>query len=198
MLSLLLDSSNTNLTVGICKDNVIIYQTSYSCWQRQSELMIPEIQKGLAKCHLYLKDFDEVVVGKGPGSYTGVRISLTIAKIICQMTNAKLIMLSSLQIMGNRDLNFIALMNARSSRSYVGIYSEGKTILEDCIKTNQEVMDLINLYPDFEVIGDLDYLEIKGNKPKEIEGMISFKDSTSPVEDVLSVKPVYLKDNYGI
>ena len=82
MLSLLLDSSNTNLSVGVCKNGQIVYNHSFSCWQRQSELMIPEIEKALKELNLELLDFDEVVCGKGPGSYTGVRISLTIAKII--------------------------------------------------------------------------------------------------------------------
>ena len=64
--------------------------------------MIPEIEKALKELNLELLDFDEVVCGKGPGSYTGVRISLTIAKIICEFSKAKLILVSSLRIMGTK------------------------------------------------------------------------------------------------
>ena len=198
MYSLLLDSSNTNLSVGLAKDNVLIYKNSFSCWQRQSELMIPELEKALKATNVELLDVDEVVVGKGPGSYTGVRISLTIAKIIAQMSGAKLIMISSLRIMGDKNKKFIALMNARSARSYVGIFDGTKVVLEDCIKTNDEVKALINEYKDFEVIGELDYLGLESNLPNEVEGLLSFKDEVKPIEDVLKAKPVYLKETYGI
>lgn len=198
MYSLLLDSSNTNLSVGICKNNQIIYQKSFSCWQRQSELMIPEIEKGLKEVSLSLLDFEEIVCAKGPGSYTGVRIALTIAKIISQMSGAKLILVSSLMAMGNANKKYIALMNARSARSYIGIYDQGKVILEDTIKTNEEVKELIKEFSSFEVIGEGSYLGIEATLPNEVEGLLSWKELINPEEDVLKVKPVYLKDNYGI
>ena len=46
-LILLLDSSDQNLSVGIAKDNEVIYRNSFYAWQRQSEYMIPEIEKAL-------------------------------------------------------------------------------------------------------------------------------------------------------
>ena len=198
MYSLLLDSSNTNLSVGICKNNQIIYQKSFSCWQRQSELMIPEIEKGLKEVSLSLLDFEEIVCAKGPGSYTGVRIALTIAKIISQMSGAKLILVSSLMAMGNANKKYIAIMNARSARSYIGIYDQGKVVLEDTIKTNEEVKELIKEFSSFEVIGEGSYLGIEATLPNEVEGLLSWKELINPEEDVLKVKPVYLKDNYGI
>lgn len=198
MYSLLLDSSNTSLSIGICKNNQIIYQNSFSCWQRQSELMIPEIEKGLKEVSLSLLDFEEIVCAKGPGSYTGVRIALTIAKIISQMSGAKLILVSSLMAMGNANKKYIALMNARSARSYIGIYDQGKVILEDTIKTNEEVKELIKEFSSFEVIGEGSYLGIEATLPNEVEGLLSWKELINPEEDVLKVKPVYLKDNYGI
>ena len=160
--------------------------------------MIPEIEKGLKEVSLSLLDFEEIVCAKGPGSYTGVRIALTIAKIISQMSGAKLILVSSLMAMGNANKKYIALMNARSARSYIGIYDQGKVILEDTIKTNEEVKELIKEFSSFEVIGEGSYLGIEATLPNEVEGLLSWKELINPEEDVLKVKPVYLKDNYGI
>ena len=198
MLSLLLDSSNVNLCVGISKDNELVYKTSYPCFQRQSEEMIPEIKKALDTLNLELLDFDEVVCGKGPGSYTGLRISMTIAKIICQLSNAKLKLVSSLRIMGNSNKKFIALMNARSNRSYIGVYNFDKVELEDQIMTNDQVREYINKHPDYELIGDLGYLQVDAIPADEVNGLLSFKDLVEEENDVLKVKPVYLKENYGI
>ena len=214
MLSLLLDSSNVNLCVGISKDNELVYKTSYPCFQRQSEEMIPEIKKALDTLNLELLDFDEVVygkgtgsytgrritmtIGKGPGSYTGLRISMTIAKIICQLSNAKLKLVSSLRIMGNSNKKFIALMNARSNRSYIGVYNFDKVELEDQIMTNDQVREYINKHPDYELIGDLGYLQVDAIPADEVNGLLSFKDLVEEENDVLKVKPIYLKENYGI
>lgn len=196
--SLLLDSSNTKLTVGILKDNHVVYDTSFDCWQRQSELMIPEIEKALKETGCSLLDMEEVICGKGPGSYTGVRIALTIAKIICQMGKAKLILISSLRIMGDKNKKYIALMNARSSRSYIGVYDKDKVVLEDCVMTNQEVLDYIAMHHEYEVIGECEYLKIDSTLPNIINGLKSFKEVVPPYEEVLKAKPVYLKENYDI
>lgn len=194
MKTLLLDSSNTDLNIAICIDNEMKYVVSYPCWQRQSELMIPELEKGLKELNLSLKEFDEVICGIGPGSYTGVRIALTIAKTICTLTKTKLKVASSLRIMGDKESKYIALMNARSGRSYVGVYDKENVVVPDTIMTNDEVIEYIKNHPDFEVICDYLYLEISAKKPDILKGLLSFKDIIEPVEDVLSIKPVYLKD----
>ena len=61
MNSLLLDSSAQDLSIGIVKNDELIYQVCFPCWQRQSELMIPELEKALKEKRMEIKDFDEVV-----------------------------------------------------------------------------------------------------------------------------------------
>lgn len=195
MLTLMLDSSNTDLSIGISKDYNIIYKTSFACWQRQSELMIPELEKALKETSLEINDFNEIVCSIGPGSYTGIRIALTIAKTIAVMNeNIKLKCVSSLRVFGGRDKKFIALMNARSKRSYIGVYDHDNTIMEDKVLTNEEVFNYINQHPDYEVIGDVEYLGLTNNLPDVVSSMNSLSEILPVCEDVLKVKPSYLKD----
>lgn len=194
MKTLLLDSSNTDLSIGIAIDNEMKYVVSYPCWQRQSELMIPELEKGLKELNVSLKDFDEIVCGIGPGSYTGVRIALTIAKTICTIAPIDLKLVSSLRIFGDKDSKYISLMNARSSRSYIGVYDKENVVIADTVMTNEEVKEYIKNHPEYEVIGDCAYIEISAKKPNILNGLMSFKDVVEPVKDAMSVKPVYLKD----
>ena len=79
---LLLDSSNTSLTVALANKDSLIDEISYEAWQTQSEHMIPEINNLLNKHNVRRNDIIGVMVSIGPGSYTGVRIALTIAKVI--------------------------------------------------------------------------------------------------------------------
>ena len=45
MITVLLDSSNTNLSVGVARDNSLLESISYEAWQQQSEYMIPDLDK---------------------------------------------------------------------------------------------------------------------------------------------------------
>lgn len=49
MYTLLLDSSNIELIVGLAKDNILIDQIRYNAWQKQSEFMVSEIDKILKR-----------------------------------------------------------------------------------------------------------------------------------------------------
>ncbi len=194
MKTLLLDSSNTDLAIGVSIDNKIVYKNSFYAWQRQSEFMIPEIEKAINQTGIELKDFDEIICGKGPGSFTGVRIALTIAKTICVMSNAKLKLISSLRMFGKKNEKFISLINARSGRTYIGVYDNENIVIEDTIYTNAEAIKYIQDHPDYIVYGDTKFLNIEGHTPDVIEGMNSFKDLVKEETDVMSSKPVYLKD----
>ena len=81
MADIFLDSSSDFLAVGVCKDdNSKLLSTTYKCWQSQSEYMLPELEKLFIQGKIDKKDIKRIFVAIGPGSYTGVRIALTIAK----------------------------------------------------------------------------------------------------------------------
>ena len=193
MVTILLDSSNTNLSVGIARDNLLLECISYEAWQQQSEFMIPELNKLLDKYSVKIDEIKDVIVAIGPGSYTGVRIAITIAKTIATVLNAKLYPVSSLRVQKNRKSPSICLINARSSRSYMGVYEGEKTILEDQIMKNDEVMKYIADHPDYSVCGDVKYLGLECIETNNIAEMLDLKEYLESVNP-LSLKPVYMKD----
>ena len=193
MIDLLLDSSNIDLSVGLAKDGKILEYTSYEAWQCQSEYMIQEIDKLLTKHNITRQDISGVIVNIGPGSYTGIRISLTIAKVMCLALNIPLYALSSLRALQKGLEPSICLMNARSNRSYIGVYSD-EVILVDQVMTNDEVKAYIASHPNYVICGETTYLGIEGYKNNIIEEMNLLKDKANKYDDSLGVKPVYLKD----
>ena len=193
MIDLLLDSSNVDLSVGIAKDGKVIDYTSYEAWQCQSEYMIQEIDKLLTKHCLSRNDIASVIVNIGPGSYTGIRISLTIAKVTCLALNIPLYALSSLRALQKEEEPSICLMNARSNRSYIGVYDK-ECILPDQVMTNDEVKSFIESHKDFVICGDTKYLGIEGYKNNIIEEMALLKNKATKYNDAIGVRPIYLKD----
>lgn len=194
MITILLDSSNRDLTVGIAKNGILVDKTSYEAWQRQSELMVPELDKLLKKHHFSKDDITDIVVAIGPGSYTGVRIALTIAKVTALALNTPLYAVSSLHIMKIKNKPTIALINARSGRSYIGVFENEKIILKDQIMKNEDVMDYIKKHPEYEISGETEYLEISAKKADILQEMLFLKSFLTPCENFLAIKPVYLKD----
>ena len=193
MVTILLDSSNTNLSVGIAKDNTLLDYISYEAWQRQSEYMIVELNKLLEKHNIKKEDITDVIVAKGPGSYTGVRIAITIAKTIAVALDAKLYAVSSLRVQKDGTVPSICLINARSNRSYVGVYQNQEVLLNDCIMKNDEVMKYIEDHPDYSVCGDTKYLNVEGIESNTMKEMLDLKGSLESINP-LSLKPVYMKD----
>lgn len=196
MITILLDSSNTNLSVGIAKDNLLLDYISYEAWQRQSEYMIPELDKLLTKYDIKKEDITDVIVAKGPGSYTGVRIAITIAKTITTALDIKLYAVSSLRVLKDGDRPSICLINARSGRSYIGVYENEKILLEDQIMKNDDVLAYINAHPDYSVCGDTKYLNLNGVESNNLKEMISLKEHLDSINP-LSLKPVYMKEEYA-
>ena len=188
MFTILLDSSNTNLSVGLAQDNVLLDYVCYEAWQRQSEYMIPELDKLLNKYHVSRSDIQDVIVAIGPGSYTGVRIAITIAKTIATALGVLLYPVSSLRVLKAGKKPSICLINARSNRSYIGVYQDQQIILSDQIMNNTDVINYINSHPDFVICGDTKYLNLERVNSNNLEEMLSLKGSLEPINPLSLVR----------
>ena len=193
MYTVLLDSSNTNLSVGLARDNLLLENISYEAWQQQSEYMIPELNKLLEKYSVKKEEISAVMVAKGPGSYTGVRIAITIAKTMAVALGCKLYAVSSLRVQKDGKNPSICLINARSGRSYIGVYERNETLLKDQIMKNDEVLKYIADHPSYSVCGDVKYLGLEVKETNNVLEMLNLKEALEDVNP-LSLKPVYMKD----
>ena len=193
MYQLLLDSSNIYLSVGLARDGKVVDKIYYEAWQRQSEMMVTEVDNILKRNSLTKNDLDAVVVGIGPGSYTGVRIGVTIAKTIAYALKIKIYAKSSLSLLKDVQNPTICVFNARSGRSYFAVYEGKKTLVKDCVKTNEEVLAYINEHKDYKVCGDTYQLGLESSKFDIIQNLAEF-DESELVKNVFELNPVYLKD----
>ena len=194
MFTILLDSSNTSLTVGLAKDDVLLESVSYEAWQSQSEHMIPELDNLLTKHNVERNQIGEVVVAVGPGSYTGVRIAITIAKTIAAVLDCKIYTISSLRCQKDRKNPSICVINARSGRSYFGVFEDDKILVDDCILTNDKVLEYLKEHPSYSVCGNTAYLGVEGVQPDIARELLELKKYVQPIDNPLAIKPVYMKD----
>ncbi len=195
MNALLLDSSDKNLTVGLFYQKKMD-EISYFSWQRQSENMVPEIDKILERNGCQKEELDAIVCSKGPGSYTGVRIAMSIAKTISFALNLPLYLVSSLEALKDGDRPSVCLMNARAKRSYIGVYQGKEVLLKDTILTNAEVLEFIAEHKDYSICGDVSYLGLEAKAPLICANLVSCIDDAHRCLEPLGARPIYLKDDY--
>ena len=194
MLSLILDSANKELGVALAQDGTLLDEIRYEARQRQSELMIPEIENIFKKNHVNPKDVGEILVTVGPGSYTGVRIALTIAKVYGYALNIPVYAFSSLEVLADLEKASICLINARSNRSYFAVYEKGNAIVNDQVLTNDEVIKYVNEHKDYVICGETSYLDLVSENSDVLKNMLALKNDSYKVENILKLKAVYLKD----
>ena len=193
MYQLLLDSSNIYLAVGLSKDKKVVDSIFYNAWQRQSEVMVEEIENILKRNNVDKKELDAIVVGIGPGSYTGVRIGVTIAKTIAYALHIPVYAKSSLSLLRIGNEPTICLFNARSGRSYFAVYEGKKPIEQDKAITNEEVIKYIDEHPTYKISGDTNQIGKQSEQFDIIKNLADF-DESEKVENIFTLNPTYLKD----
>lgn len=103
MKVLIIDSSTEYLTCRFYDESIdkLYFEKTMISHNNHSENLLPSIEEGLNKTGFKLQDFDKIIVGSGPGSYTGLRIGLVVAKMISYSLNIPLFHISSLFLCGS-------------------------------------------------------------------------------------------------
>ena len=98
---LLIDTSNQPLSVAIMKDNEVIAEKTTDIKKNHSVQLMPEIAEILTESKINKTEITDIVVAEGPGSYTGLRIGVTVAKTLAYALNTNLYGVSSLKALAS-------------------------------------------------------------------------------------------------
>lgn len=138
MKLLSIDTSNYSLGVALLDGNQVIGEYITNIKKNHSVRVMPAIEALMKDCDVKPSDLSKIVVAKGPGSYTGVRIGVTIAKTLAWTLNIPLTGVSSLEVLAASAGRYFEgvispIFDARRGQIYTGIYQfhEGKLITEN-------------------------------------------------------------------
>jgi len=190
MLRLCIDTAYKYLSLSIIKDGEIIASYDEECFKRQSEQVFIILEKLFNESKIKKEDLDSVCVSIGPGSYTGVRIGLTISKVLASIKNIDLYYISTLKLYANNKPKTTVIMNARKDRAYVGIYDEGKCIKEDSVLELKDI-DI----KDYDVVGDGTLLNKEDKMYKISECFMNNLNNMEKCSNIHHLVPVYLKES---
>ena len=219
MKILYLETSSKNCSVAVSDDEKLLCLCEeVSENYKQSESLHTYVEWALEGAGISLKDIEAVSLGKGPGSYTGLRIGAASAKGFCYGLKVPFIAVNSLESMiepflGNNYDLIVPLIDARRMEVYTAVYdgNTGKELSE----TEAKILDETSFeeFKDKKVI----FVGDGAKKSKDILNLPAavFKDDIYPsaqylikktlekiekkdFEDMAYFEPFYLKDFHGV
>ncbi len=134
MYSLILDSSTKILYVCLIKDNSILFEEYISGRNDHAKNIVKKVDEALKSASISASDLDEVVCGIGPGSYTGVRMAVTVCKMLAVFMNKPLYTISTLRLMASGYKGkVLSMIDARRGNAFSMIIDNDKneTILDE-------------------------------------------------------------------
>ena len=144
-----------------------VFTKTLDAKSKHSENVLKNIDELCKEANIDILDVDTVAVVTGPGSFTGLRIGVAIAKALgCVNKNLKFVSVSSLELMAyivaknrlNQGQDFVCVLNALSNFYFVGYFDKNGTKLKSETMVEKEVYDQITVQK-FGLAGDLEGLQ---------------------------------------
>ncbi|UDI77873.1 tRNA (adenosine(37)-N6)-threonylcarbamoyltransferase complex dimerization subunit type 1 TsaB [Staphylococcus taiwanensis] len=203
---LLIDTSNQPMSIALMNDDVVLTEETTENKKDHSSQLMPAIKRLFEQTAIDKRDLNSIVVAKGPGSYTGVRIGVTTAKTLAYALKTDLYGVSSLEALAatidkTDERLLVPIFDARREAVYTGVYQynngELTTVLKDqYLPINELQAKLTQLNQSYIFIGqDAEKLsdklggEVIGNLPKASV----MKKLMTQSEDIHTFIPNYIK-----
>jgi len=185
---LVIDSATKYLYIALYDDLQCLGKYYKSGNNDHSTKLMTEIERIFLDNNTKIADLDEIIIGIGPGSYTGLRIGVVVAKMFGWNNDIPVKTISSLALIASSydgEEYILTEIDARRGNSFIGLYkNQGKGLIlaKDEILTNLE--DFKNsLENPYQVIseGEMNMEKILNSK------------LLSEIDDIHSLNPNYLR-----
>jgi len=150
---LIIDTSTEACSVAVTHGEVLFHQQDVTP-RSHTKMVLPMVDAMLKKANLTLKELDAIAWGRGPGSFTGVRIGTGIMQGLALGANKPVIGISTLATMAQQAMDehgatdVIAAIDARMNEVYWGVFKniEGiATLIDQETVVKPEAIDIAAL-----------------------------------------------------
>ena len=160
MYTLFIDTHFKDVKLAVYKDKTLIESKELTEFSSTSQVTLPAIKDILTSINLTIKDIKKIIVCNGPGSFTGIRLGITIAKTIAYCLNIPIYTINYLQIsaLNNKGLNSYAVFE--NNGYYTAEFMDDKMISPiTYIKSKDTGDSIVNDEIDYEKLINYPYLE---------------------------------------
>lgn len=198
MRILYIDTSSSYLYAGIVLNRKLTSEIKKEFGHTLSEEALPGIVSLFEKEGLTAKDIDKIIVVNGPGSFTGIRIGITIAKVFAWGLNIPITSISALEAMAlssTTEKLHVPIINARRNYVFAAIYNkENNAILKPMHIKLEELLVELATEDDYVFISNDEFDELKNVEPytPDIEKIVNYFENKAPINPH-AINPEYLK-----
>ncbi len=185
MISLFIDTSLSDVSISLLKDEKILSIIHNNIPGEHSIYVTKYIEDILKTNNILPKEVNEIVVVNGPGSFTGIRIGVTIAKMFAYILNIRIVTITSLKarVIGKNSEYLLSTIDAKHNNYYVGLYDKNyNTILEEFIPKDK--IDMI--------IDKYNPTVVTEKEKYDIEKIVKYTKKMESINPH-GVNPIYLK-----
>ena len=198
MISLFIDTSLVNVSISIIKDGKILSLIEKEIPNMHSAYATKFVKDALDEARIDANDIDNIFIVNGPGSFTGVRIGVTIAKTYGYLIKKDITPVSSLKSLAiscEHDGVILSMIPANKSNYYVGVYDkELNEIVAEQFMNKDKILELCNKYNPYIVSVDTSIIgTYKINKQKLDVLKITNYYMDKEKENYYKLVPNYLK-----
>lgn len=203
-LILYVDTSSQFTHLLLCENLLIIREKVSDMPNTHAQTLNVQIEQILAESNKSWRDLEGIMVMNGPGSYTGLRISLASAKGYCFGLDIPLFLTNRFEIMKEKTLNqfqcAIYILEARKNEYYTCYYQNelpNYCVLSE-IEINEIAVKLNKLIFSTEkkIENEFENLNLLKIENKIIANIAHNKFNNKEVESVLNSEPFYVKEVY--
>ena len=212
---LALETCTKNCSVAIFENNTLLYLKE----QREDKYLHSEklnlfIEESLSKLNISIKKINAIIISKGPGSYTGLRIGTSTAKGLCYSLDIPLISVSTLEAMSaslkknKKVFYYCPMLDARRDEVYAAIFDRDNSKIREIradIVDSKTYLNFLNKKILFFGPGAIKCKSLINHKNAVFQenifpsakniGILGFrKFLKKDFEDVAYFEPYYLKD----
>jgi len=162
-LILNIETSSPVCSVALARNGILIDSSSNRQDNTHAKLLTTLIEELIGKNNLLFSNLDAVAVSAGPGSYTGLRIGVSVAKGLCYALAKPLISVPTLLALGSglvekvniKDSYYMPSLDARRMDIYTALYDKmGNNFLNvTCVTVNEELEKKISLFGEIYIGG---------------------------------------------
>ena len=191
-----IDTTSSYLYTGIVKDNILLSQCKKNLGKELSVYTVLEVNKMFEMANLKPDDIDKIIVVNGPGSFTGIRIGVTLAKIFAWSKKIPITEITSLEAMAKSITSeklVVPIINARRASCWAAIYDNDNCLLNGQYLTIQKLkLFLAGLHRDYVFVSNDEFdFETVAYDPDILNIVLAFKDRECINAHL--VNPEYLK-----
>lgn len=189
-----IDTSTKTTAIGLIEDDEVLCDYNLTGRVAHSESVTDMIHEIFKKFEFALEDIDLIAVGLGPGSFTGLRIGITIAKVMAFALDKKVIGVSSLVANSMSDNGLVStIVDARRGNVYASIIKnadEPEILYEDKLLSFENFKEELQKYDQVTIAG------LDGDKfIKEIDNGVLSKNKAMKGSNIAKLGLIDYKKN---